>query len=420
MNRHTLIETLEKQVLETPAFVYDEEQLIEDAKLSLAAIDGDRTHLLFAMKSFSIVGGLTAVARVVDGFHASSLFEARLARSVLGAGRVVHFTSPGIRPADADEIFDLCELVSFNSLSQWESFRQGAVGVTDCGLRVNPWLSNIADERYDPCRRHSKLGASIEDIREVLRSEPHRLDGLNGLMFHTNCDAVDTSPLLEAVQYLDRHLSALLRRLRWIDLGGGYLFFGGGESSAGEDGLRWPRLHFGRTRGPRAADLDGLHRALDLLRSRYEMQIYFEPGASISRRAGTVVASVVDLFPSSGRMVAVLDTSVNHMPEVLEFGVAPPVLGDRGHGGHRYLLAGATCLAGDVFGEYAFADPLQIGSRVLFPNMGAYSMVKANFFNGVNLPSVYALERDGRLRLERAFSYEDFLVNCGGIEHVHS
>ena len=415
MPSERLLDALRDATIETPAFVYDEAQLVHDAELAREAIQGDRTHLLFAMKSFAVPGGLEAIATVADGLHASSLFEARLAREILGPGRVVHLTSPGIRPADADELFALSDHVSFNSLSQWEQFREQANGVTQAGLRVNPRLSNVADERYDPCGRHSKLGSTVEDIRRVLSEEPERLDGLTGLLFHTNCDAVDTMPLFEAVSYLDQQLEPLLRTLRWIDLGGGYLFRGNEEADSAERRYPWQR------RSRRSADLAGLHDALELLRSRYDMEIFLEPGASISRRAGVFVSSVVDLFQSAGRDVAVLDTTVNHMPECIEFQFAPDVMGDVERGGHPYVLAGATCLAGDVFGDYAFAEPLAIGSRVVFPDMGAYSMVKANFFNGINMPSIYSLPRegDGELRLEHLFTYDDFLARCGGAAHVH-
>ena len=73
-----------------------------------------------------------------------------------------------------------------------------------------------------------------------------------------------------------------------------------------------------------------------------------------------------------------------------------------------YLLAGSTCLAGDMFGEYAFEQPLQIGSRITFEGVGGYSLVKANMFNGVNLPSIYSLN-DEKLVLKRKYTLKDFL-----------
>ena len=134
------------------------------------------------------------------------------------------------------------------------------------------------------------------------------------------------------------------------------------------------------------------------------------------RDGGIFVASVVDLIDTDGRTVAVLDTSVNHMPEVLEYsdlpGIEPEVLSHRddlpASEGFSYVLAGSTCLAGDLFGTYQFAEPLAIGSRVVFPAMGAYSLVKAHMFNGQPLPNIYLEMGDGSLMMRRASSFTDF------------
>ena len=77
-----------------------------------------------------------------------------------------------------------------------------------------------------------------------------------------------------------------------------------------------------------------------------------------------------------------------------------------------------TCLAGDVFGEYAFDEPLEIGSRVIFANVGAYTLVKAHMFNGVNLPSIYAYTTEGKLELKKRFTYEDFKSRCGDTNYA--
>lgn len=57
-------------------------------------------------------------------------------------------------------------------------------------------------------------------------------------------------------------------------------------------------------------------------------------------------------------------------------------------GKYEVILAGCTCLAGDVFGEYRLNEPLKVGDKVVFKNVGAYSLIKANRFNGYALPSM--------------------------------
>ena len=151
-----------------------------------------------------------------------------------------------------------------------------------------------------------------------------------------------------------------------------------------------------------------------LLREGFDLEVWVEPGAAVARTSAFIVASVIDLFPSDGATVAVLDTSVNHMPEYFEYQEFPVVEGSAPGRAHRYVLAGATCLAGDIFGEHAFDAPLSVGSQVVFPNMGSYTMVKWSWFNGVNIPTVYARTADGRYLLKSHCDYAEFATRCGG------
>jgi carboxynorspermidine decarboxylase len=131
------------------------------------------------------------------------------------------------------------------------------------------------------------------------------------------------------------------------------------------------------------------------------------------RSAGYLVASVIDMFRTGGRSIAVLDTTVNHMPEVFEYQFEPDILDHLDDGEFEYRLAGSSCLAGDLFGDYAFRRRLRIGSRVVLANVGAYTMVKAHMFNGINLPAIYAVTPARELLLRRRFTFEDFLSRFG-------
>jgi carboxynorspermidine decarboxylase len=374
--------------LSTPAFVYDEAQLISDASRARSALGSGDTRLLAAMKALAVPDALRLLAPRLDGLHASSLFEARLARDVLGKNGLIHVTSPGLRTEEAAELFEYADFFSFNSITQWDRLRSLSRGGLSPGLRVNPQLSIVDDPRYDPCRPQSKLGVPLTQLREILRLNPARLRGLEGLLVHSNCDATDLSPLLATVRALEQEIAPLLKQIAWLNLGGGYLF-------------------------AEAEDLRPLSEAINLLRDRYRCSVMFEPGAALFRSAGYLVASVVDMFESDHEKVAVLDTTVNHLPEVFEYQYVHEVAGESEDGPHRYVVAGASCLAGDIFGAYSFDEPLEIGSRVIFVDAGAYSFVKANMFNGINLPAVYALTASGHLIQKREYTYKDFLTRCG-------
>jgi len=367
----------------TPAFIYDEAAIASLCHRFNSVCRDARINQLFPLKCHTVSGSLEIIAEHVDGFGASSLFEARLAREVLGEGKKVYFTSPCLRDDESEALLSVCDGISFNSLSQWARFKDKLSGRVTSGLRVNPQLSFVDDARYNPCRPHSRLGAPLEQIKQALASQPELLQGIEGIHFHTNCDATDWSPLKKTVQHLDTHIPRLLRQCGWINLGGGYLL---------DDNT----------------DLSAFREAVQLLQNQYDLEVIIEPGAGVVRDTCFLVAQVVDLFESDGVQVAVLDTTVNHMPEVFEFQFSPDVVGDTNEGRYCYILAGATCLAGDVFGEYAFDTPLAVGSRVTFTGVGAYTLVKSHMFNGINLPTIYALTPAGELTLHKRFDYGDF------------
>lgn len=370
--------------VKTPAFVYDESALSS----ALSYLAGLRTQagckLLYSLKSFALPEGLRLIAKTVDGFSASSYFEAKLARDIINHEGTVHFTTPGLRSDEIGQISSLCDFISFNSLSQWRRLRNRAMLDTSLGLRINPQISAVQDERYDPCRRHSKLGVPLDQFADIIRKDPEEFNKIAGLHFHANSESRSAVPLLAGVKQIDAVAGSLLNRIEWINLGGGYLY-------------------------EEIASLEPFYEAVDLLKSKYDLDVYIEPGEAIVGRAGCFVSSVVDVFDNDVKKIAVLDTTVNHMPEVFEFQYQPILRGHSEGGQYEYLLAGSTCLAGDLFGEYRFDHALEVGSRVVFENMGAYTLVKAHMFNGVNLPRIYARTEDGELVLRKEFSYEDFV-----------
>jgi carboxynorspermidine decarboxylase len=346
--------------VETPAFIVRPGTIAarRDELARLCRLAGCRA--LYSLKALGLPDVLHLMVPQLAGFSASSLFEVLLVRHVVGPHVEVQVTSPGLG---------------------------GYFSHKRTGLRINPQISQIDDERFDPCRKHSKLGEPASNLRRLKALPP----GISGIHLHNNCEADDFSGLKPTIERLQCEIPHILAQISWINLGGGY---------------GWCAPHA----------VGQLIEATALLRSTAIQDIYIEPGAALVRDGGTFMASVVDLIDTDGRTVAVLDTSVNHMPEVFEYsdlpGIEPEVLGHRDDlpagEGFGYVLAGSTCLAGDLFGTYQFVEPLAIGSRVVFPGMGAYSLVKAHMFNGQPLPNIYLEMGDGSVMLRRASSFRDF------------
>ncbi len=372
----------------TPALVFSQAELADSARRIRAAADDAGLSLLYAMKPCTFSWVMEELATHVTGFTASSPFEVRLARQDLGDSGIVHYYGVAVAEHEFAEISRLSDYVTFNSISQLERYGPEATPFANVGLRLNPGISLVSDERYDPCRRHSKLGAPIERIIET----EHESGGVSavaqGLLLHTNCESDDLLDLFSTASAIEDRLGALLDRMEWLNLGGGYTF------------------------SP-ATDFTSLNDAAALLRRDRGIEIFIEPGAAFVADAGVIVSTVLDVFDSGGIDVAVLDTSVNHMPEVFEYQYEPDVLDYAPDGAHRYILAGRSCLAGDVLGDYRFEESLTPGSRVAILGMGAYTQPKAHTFNGINLPDAYAMLESGELTLIQSTSYGDFAARNG-------
>jgi carboxynorspermidine decarboxylase len=365
------------EVPTSPAFLLDKNKIISSARILKKLQDQCQCKVLYSIKSLPLTTVLQWLKPHVDGFSVSSLFEARLANEILGESGSLHLTSPGINIDEFQELSQLCQYISFNSTQQFSRLVQHSFAGCSLGLRINPDLSTLDDDRYDPCRVSSKLGVHIEQLANL----PAR-NKIEGLHFHTSFGSRSFEPLKKVVGLFREQLNDDLHAIKWLNLGGGYLF----------------------------DEMDDYQEFVTLvkqLKQDFQLQVFIEPGKAIVGQAGYLLATVIDLFISNGKKIVVLDTSVNHNPEVFEYQTQPELINNNIDGDYVYELVGSTCLAGDIFGEYRFKQPLLTGDRVIFKNVGAYSLVKASRFNGYNLPDIYALNGN-QATLLKHYSYQDF------------
>jgi carboxynorspermidine decarboxylase len=375
-------------LVRTPAFVIDERELTMRAKALEPFRELRQVKLLYSMKACSCVSVMRALRARIDGYSCSSLFEAKLARNVGGRSAILHFVSPVIRNEEIAELAHICDRITVNSENQLQSFCDKGGSSPEVGVRLNPGLNYVNDERYAPCRRNSKLGVPMQIFMDRLAKGAIDLRRVAGLHLHSNCDSNDFGQLLTTLQVVEAAVGSSMGRFRWINLGGGYAM------TSTENVMR-------------------VACRLQEFSERHGIEVIIEPGAAFVRSSGFLVATVMDLILGDDYPIAVLDTTINHWPEVFEYQFEPDIVNHVDDGEHTYLLAGCSCLAGDLFGTYSFDAPLEVGSRVVFSNAGAYSIVKAHMFNGINLPNVYVLTEDGELVLKKRFTYDDFASRCG-------
>ena len=133
-----------------------------------------------------------------------------------------------------------------------------------------------------------------------------------------------------------------------------------------------------------------------------------EPGESAITQAGELVTKVVDIVRNKID-IAIVDASTEaHMLDLLVYRT-PAKMQSSGRGRFTYMVAGRSCLAGDIFGIYRFKSRLKVGSIVRFSDAAGYSMVKKNWFNGLEMPSIVVKRLSGKIDLVKRFSYKDFV-----------
>ncbi len=362
----------------TPSYVIDLPGLEENCRILAGVMERTGCHILLAQKAFSAFAVYPLIGKYLSGTTASGLYEARLGKEEMGKEN--HIFSPAYKDSEFDEIVRICDHIVFNSVHQLRKFRERCAG-RSIGLRINPECSTQGDHAiYDPCAPGSRLGV----LREQLTKED--LEGVDGLHFHTLCEQ-NADDLYKTIQAVEEKFGDLLSGMKWINFGGGH--------------------HITR----KDYDIALLEQCINHMRDTYQVEVYLEPGEAVALNAGYLVSEVMELVENHGVTTAILDASAAcHMPDVLEMPYRPPLKGSGmpGEKAYTYRLSSVTCLAGDIIGDFSFDHPLMIGDKLIFEDMAIYSMVKNNTFNGMALPSIYAMDNGGECRLIKCFGYEDF------------
>lgn len=365
----------------SPAFILDESRLRQNLELMARVQREAGIEIILALKGFAMWSAFPLVKQYLAGATASSLYEARLCYEEMG--KAAHTYCVAYRPSDLEAILSYSSHLTFNSLTQFHSLAAKAKAIKpdiSLGLRINPEISDVETELYNPAAKGSRLGLPLDDLATGLPAE------LDGLHFHVLCESSSHS-LAKVLQRIEAKLGHLLPQLKWINMGGGHLMTREGY------------------------DVDHLIGLLRDFKARYGVEIVLEPGSAVAWDTGVLVAQVVDIFTHHGIRTAILDVSfTDHMPDTLEMPYRPRIRGasDPAENTHHYRLGGLSCLAGDYMSEYGFDHELQIGQKLVFEDMIHYTMVKTTMFNGLHHPSIAIWTEDQQLKMAKEFTYEDY------------
>jgi carboxynorspermidine decarboxylase len=361
--------------LSTPYYLIDEAGLLKNLKIIRQIREKSGAKSVLALKCFSTWCVFDLMREYMDGTTSSSLFEAKLGHDKFG--KEVHAYSVAYSAHEIEEVRQFADKVIFNSYSQLAMFHN-RVNHLKVGLRVNPGISYSHFDLADPARKYSRLGVSGEtDLNAAAEL-------ISGVMFHFNCENDDVENIGNAIDQIGRKYGPLLEKMQWVSFGGGIYFT--------KDGY----------------PLEKFCLILKDFSERYKVQVYLEPGETAITNSAELVTTVLDVVRNEVD-IAIVDASVEgHMLDHLIYHTNPRV-SSPSSGVHKVMIAGRTCLAGDLFGSYELDAPLKVGDEVRFADAAGYTMVKKNWFNGIAMPSIAVRRLNGTEELIRSFDYKDYL-----------
>ncbi len=376
--------------LKTPCYVIDEKKLIHNAEVLASVIARTGCKILLAQKAFSNYDFYPLLSGYISGTEASGLFEARLGKEEMPSGEA-HVFCAAYRDDEFDELLKYADHIVFNSINQLKKFGAAAKqNGKSIGIRINPECSTQeGHEIYDPCAKGSRLGVT----RTVWDRDmtPELLDMLDGIHFHTLCE--QNSDALEiTLRAVEEKFGDVLPKMKWLNMGGGHHI-------TKED-----------------YDVAKLESLIVNAKDKWGVEVYLEPGEAVAINAGYLMTRVLDIVENNGEKIAILDSSAAcHMPDVIEMPYTPPLLNAVSDDTkpYHYRLGGPTCLSGDIIGDYSFDHELKDGDMLIFGDMAIYTTVKNNTFNGMPLPDIYKLAKDGSVGKITDFGYSDFKHRLG-------
>jgi len=378
--------------IDSPMYILEERLLRRNLDLIRRVAEEAGVEIILAFKAFALWKTFPIFREYVGSTTASSLYEARMAYEKFGSP--AHTYSPAYTDDEIEQIARMSSHLSFNSLSQYERFKNKVREVNpklSLGLRINPEYSEVETLLYNPCAPGTRFGVSADKLSEEL---PEEIEG-----FHCHCHCESGADVFErSLAHIEEKFSAWFPQLKWINFGGGHLM----------------------TR--KDYDVPHLINILKDFRHRYPwLKVILEPGSAFAWQTGPLVAHVVDVVEDKGIKTAILNVSFTcHMPDCLEMPYMPAVRGAEaitsempvdgvGMDGFFYRLGGNSCLSGDFMGFWRFDHALKPGERIIFEDMIHYTTVKTCMFNGIGHPSLALLHTDGTLEILRQYCYEDYL-----------
>lgn len=354
----------------TPTYVYSTASIV-DAYRRFDRAFGNISHTIcYAVKANSNLSILRLLAGMGSGFDIVSGGELHRLRSIGVAGKRAVFSGVGKTREEIREALR-AEILLFNVESEAEldvlaaeaaRFRRRA----SAALRVNPDVDAGGHAHISTGHHRHKFGIDWEDARRLyLDQSRSRWIAWQGVSMHLGSQILAVGPFRRAVARVAAFVRSLARsgvELSLVDLGGGV-------------GIRYTR--------ETTPDLDAYARTLAGYIRPLGCRLLLEPGRAIVGPAGVLLARVLYVKRTRGKVFIVIDAAMNDfIRPALYDAVHPITAAIRGRGEIvRADIVGPVCETGDCFLRDWPIELPEAGDLVALWGAGAYGFSQSSNYN---------------------------------------
>ena len=200
--------------LPTPYYAVYEQRLRANLDLIKSVARQSGADIIMAFKANAFWPSFHIFREYGIKCTASSLNELQLGVEELHTR--VHSYCPAYTPQTIGKYLEGSSHITFNSVSQWERFRNDVdqwnaahlQSPVSPGLRVNPQCSVIETDIYNPAMPGSRFGVTADTLGNALP------DGIEGLHFHALCES-SSHDLQKVLAAFEKRFGHLLPQIKW-------------------------------------------------------------------------------------------------------------------------------------------------------------------------------------------------------------
>lgn len=382
----------------TPFYLYSAQQLRENFNAYQTAFAGADATICFAVKSCSNIAILKLLNAAGAGADTVSGGEVRRALRAGIAPEKIIFSGVG---KTRDEIAFALESgigqLNIESPEELEIVDRIATGrkiKARISVRVNPDVDAGTHEKISTGRKSDKFGIPWNEAWETYQ-KARTLSHLEveGVACHIGSQITDLKPFDDAfakVTDLARELQSDGFALKRIDLGGGLGIRYKDETPIGVSDYAESVMQRVRLLG---------------------LQLFLEPGRSISASAGVLVSEVQFIKHAAGKSFVILDAGMNDLARPAIYGAYHEIIPVRPRDSEEcYDIVGPVCESSDIFGSNRKLSKLESGDLVAILNAGAYGAAMSSNYNTRALPPEILVEGNQFRTIRERQSFEDMVA----------